>query len=723
MAERAVASRLRFRTASISSWRAASLVCAALALIAIGARLWLTRRVPTPWILVDELLYSEYAKSFAAEGHFLVRDGLAPSLGRVYPAVISPAWHFEPMSTVYGVAKGINVVVMTFAVVPIFLWARRLVSPVYATVAAALTLALPAFVYTDALMTENVFFPAFVLALYALALVLERPTLLSQLAMLCTFGLAVAIRVQAIALVPVFLTALVLKVLLDLRSSGRALALRPAAAAARAQAPALVVILAAAAGYTLWKVAQGVSVTTGLGAYAGASSNIYSARDALRWVVYHFAELSLLVGVIPASAFIVLFGMACANRSGFQPAEQAFLATTAAGIVWLVIEVGVFASHFSLRIEERNMFGVAPLVLLALVLWLYRGMPRPPSLTAVAALVPAGLLLTLPLDSLLNLSIVSDTFGLIPFWRLATRLSGGVNDVRLVLAAGTLAAGIAFAVVPRRIAAPLMVGAVAAFLIGSSYSVFGAVQGFAQATDGLTATTNRSWIDDAVPANERAAFLFGGAADPFAESKILWETEFWNRRLSSVYNFGQSEVVSLPHLEASADPGTGRITVAGSTAPQYVVAPPALELVGRKVAATPSLVLYRIRRPLRLGATVGGIFPDRWMGSDADLTRYVAQGKRVHVTLSRAAWRGPDVPGKVRLDIRPATIGANGALALGKPTAVRTWTIHSAAQRTFTLPAPPPPYRVEVHIEPTFSPAQFAFADTRQLGAQVEFDS
>ena len=721
MAERVVTSRLRLGAASITSWRTASLVSAALVLVAVVARLWVTGWMPTPWILVDEFIYSEYAKSFAAGGHFLVRGTVGPTFGRVYPVVISPAWHFGPMSTVYELAKGINVVVMTLAVVPIFLWARRLVSPLYATVVVALTLALPAFVYTNTLMTENVFFPAFVLALFALALALERPTMFLQLFMLGTLALAVAVRVQAIVLVPIFVTALVLKILLDLRSSAGRLALRPAAAAVRPYLPTLGLIVVAAVGYAVWKAAQGLSLTTGLGAYAGAGSNIYSARDAFRWVVYHFAELTLLVGVIPASAFILLFGLAWAKRNGFGPAERAFLATTAASIVWLVIEVGTFASHFSLRIEERNMFDVAPLLLLALVLWLHRGLPRPSTLTAVAALVPVALLLTLPLDSLLNVSILSDTFGLIPFWRLATKLSGGVNDARIVLAAGALAAGVVFAAIPRRIAAPLTVGAVLAFLIGSSYSVFGGVQGFAQATDGLTGATNRSWIDDAVPANEQVAFLFGGAADPFAESKILWETEFWNRRLSSVYYLGQSEATGLPYLAASADPRTGRIAVAGGTAPRYVVAPPTLELVGRQVAATSSLVLYKIRPPLQLGETVDGIYPDHWMGSDAGLTRYAGKGRTIRVSLSRATWAGPDVPSRVRIAAGPATTGTDGSLRMQKPTAVQTWTIHSSAQKTFTLPTPPPPYRVEVHIEPTFSPAQFGQPDTRQLGAQVEF--
>ena len=45
------------------------------------------------------------------------------------------------MSTTYALAKAINVVLMTAAAIPLYLWARRLVSPVWALVAVALTLA------------------------------------------------------------------------------------------------------------------------------------------------------------------------------------------------------------------------------------------------------------------------------------------------------------------------------------------------------------------------------------------------------------------------------------------------------------------------------------------------------------------------------------------------------------------------------------------------------
>ena len=42
--------------------------------------------------------------------------------------------------------------------------------------------------------------------------------------------------------------------------------------------------------------------------------------------------------------------------------------------------------------------------------------------------------------------------------------------------------------------------------------------------------------------------------------------------------------------------------------------------------------------------------------------------------------------------------------------------------RRFTLPTPGDPYRVEVHVGSTFTPADYGYPDTRQLGAQVDVE-
>ena len=81
------------------------------------------------------------------------------------------------MATTYTLAKTINVVLMTAALIPVYFWSRRLMRPVYAVVATALVALLPAFVYTGMVMTENGSFPTTILAFFVIARMVERPTL------------------------------------------------------------------------------------------------------------------------------------------------------------------------------------------------------------------------------------------------------------------------------------------------------------------------------------------------------------------------------------------------------------------------------------------------------------------------------------------------------------------------------------------------------------------
>ena len=78
------------------------------------------------------------------------------------------------------------------------------------------------------------------------------------------------------------------------------------------------------------------------------------------------AELDLwLVGVIPFAALLALW---FAPRE--PPSAAACGSFTVASLVvvpWLVLEVAVFASEQSGRIEERNMFYVTPIALIALL--------------------------------------------------------------------------------------------------------------------------------------------------------------------------------------------------------------------------------------------------------------------------------------------------------------------------------------------------------------------
>ena len=56
-------------------------------IVIVSTGVWIAvgRANAAPWIMIDEIVYSELAKSFAAHGHFLVRGVPSNGYGFVYP--------------------------------------------------------------------------------------------------------------------------------------------------------------------------------------------------------------------------------------------------------------------------------------------------------------------------------------------------------------------------------------------------------------------------------------------------------------------------------------------------------------------------------------------------------------------------------------------------------------------------------------------------------------
>ena len=475
----------------------------------------------------------------------------------------------------------------------------------------------------------------------------------------------------------------------------------------------LAVLAGLALMYVVYKAARGATLSSGLGAYGGISSVHYSFGAVRHWTLLHFAEIGLSVAAMPLSALILLTGLAF-WRGTPSAAERAFVAVAASGLIIVVVQAAVFASRFSLRIEERNMFHVAPLLLLALLVWIERGLPRPPLLTAVAAATPAVLLLALPLGTLITTSMFSDTFALIPLFRVENFFDGNVDRVRWLMIAGGVAAALLFAFVPRRFALVLP-AAVALYLVLGSWTTYGALKDLSRGmANGTFGGTDASWIDNAIGTAPQVAAVFGPDTD-FTRATLLWQTEFWNRSVAHVYNLGVPEPAGgLPDRTGTYDPARGLFTLAGTGDVRYVVVESDVKLAGKMVAQHGRLALYRLHTPIRLVNSTSGIYGDGWMGADASYTRYAADPpSTIRVSLSRSAWSGPDVPGHVKITVMRA--------GSSQPFATRRWVVHSSRRKRFVLPTPAGSYTVLVHIAPTFSPAQFGEPDTRQLGAQVEF--
>ncbi|HEY7732047.1 MAG TPA: glycosyltransferase family 39 protein [Gaiellaceae bacterium] len=694
-----------------------ALIGAGVVLLSVVLHYLLATKLTAPWLMGDELRYAEMAKDFFDQGHLHFRE--APSsFATAYPILISPAWAAGDMETTYELAKAINVVLMSCSAVVVFFWTRRLASTVYAVIAGGLVLLMPTFAYTGMLMTENAAIPAFLLAAYAIARALERPSLAWQLAVLGLIAFAALIRVQVVTLALVYPTAILLEALFARRAGARGVV-----ASLRRFAASIAILVVGAVAYVAYKLVAGGSLAGGLGAYNSVAEVDYSVVDVARWSVWHAGELAFSVGVVPAIAFGVLLAAAL-SRGGLSPAaDRAFVAVATAGTFWFVLQAAAFASRFSVRIEERYMVYAAPLLLVALAVWLGRALPRTGLAVYAAAVVPALLVMTIPFERLFNISLFADTFGLIPLMRF-TSVVGGVDDVRIVLVGGLIVAVISFLFLSMRWARMLFPAGLALFFLLSAYTVYGAVEDQSTAAHASTGVADEDWIDDVVGKEGRVGFIYGPTVG--VNPHLLWQTEFWNRSIDGVYPLDTAggSSFSLDDLKVDSEghlvPATGGAPV---TEP-YVLADPGLGIVGEVVAQPGPMALIRVDPPLRVGRSVSGLYPDGWSGPAAALTQFSLPGdaRTMRVRVSRAGWTGQDVPSRVSIVAGPMRMTDAGP-TLASTTATREWVVHSGLTRTFDLPVPSAPFRIEVKVSPTFAPSQFGQADARQLGAQIAFEA
>jgi hypothetical protein len=596
------------------AWVAGIVLLSALAYYAVG------RRIVAPWILTDEFVYSEAAKSFANSGELLIRDQTWQQPGPIYPVLISPAWAlFKSMPDAYAAAKAINALLISLTAVPAYLLGRRVLSRPLALAGALLSAAIPSMLYSGTLMTENAFYPLFVGSLVALVLALERPTLPRSFLLLGLFILTFVTRAQAVALLPAIVTAPVLLVLIR-RQGWRTL---------RAYWPIYAVTALVFVPAALVQLARGRPLTGLFGRYSVVGNESYPFAAVLKWFVYHVCELDLFVGVLPFAALILL--VLLARR--LTERQQAFTAAAVAVSFWLVLVVAAVAQTYTTyvsRVEERNMFYLAPLFLIALLVCIERGLLRPGWFVAAAAAIAAALPIVLPLQWMLNVSIVSDTLALIPWWRLDLHL-GSSGLTRLLLALACLGAGALFLLLPRRFQLVLP-GLVLVYLV--VVTAFSARE-WHQNSVGALSTVGRpdpDWIDRAVPSGAQVAFLYTAQEGP----TTVWETEFWNRSVGPVYDTGEPTPGALPETRLTVDLRTGALR-SGTAAvhAEYGISDTTADLAGTRIGSAGALVLVRLPGELRLKSYVQGLYPfSTWSGRHVTYRRYRCRGGSVTVTMT-----------------------------------------------------------------------------------------
>jgi hypothetical protein len=421
------------------------------------------------------------------------------------------------------------------------------------------------------------------------------------------------------------------------------------------------------------------------------TSTHYSVASVLRWLVYHVGELDLYVGVVPFAALLFLL----TTRERRSPFVAAAVSMTA----WLLVEVAAFASTQSQRIEERNMFFVAPFFFVALCWWVERGLPRPRA-AGVCAVIAAALVGVVPYPGLINGNATSDTLALLPLWTLQDTITT-LDQVQSVVVGGAILITLLLLLIPSRyaIALPALLFALyAAALWPIEANPHGGIQhASAGALYGGTSMPDRDWIDVRLGRHAHVAVLFDSRVmDKFT----VWTNEFFNRSLRTVYDVAGPTPGALPETPVRIDPKTGHI--AGIEEP-YLLTTRSLQLDEPELAADEpkGLALYRVVRALGVKSATRGLYPDNWSAPAATYTRFRCHtGQTLYAT----------VGGDTKLIRGPSTVTVEGMKL----------TVLPSIKRTLTIPLHAEGSRCVVHfrISPVAVPAEVqpGSTDTRVLG-------
>ncbi len=533
-------------------------------------------RSPGPWILPDELLYAELARSIADGGLPSVRGASSTGWGVVYPLVIAPVWAlFDDPIAAYRGTLAVNALLMSTAAVPAYLLARVHVRTRSALVVAALSVAVPSMSSTGVVMTENAWYPVFLLALWLIARVVRNPSVARQAVALTSIGLATVTRVQGILLLVVLVAAVALwSRLLEDDYRGRYL---------RRLWPTLAAAVIVLVGSVAAAVLSGGAPTL-LGGRSGTFDEL-RVTDLPRLFAYQMADVVLLVAVVPAlaTATVILTGL----RRGASAEERVFASICLPTIAVTLAVVAAVGSSIEIEgvvgLNERYVFHLSPLLFLGLAIWFEgRRAMRTVRIVGTGVIVVAGVMVAiLPFDRLSNDASFYAP-GLSPWValgapRVLTALIATVFVAllgALWLRARTTSALGAWSVVGAYVCALALV----ALASHGQHAARAAI-----AFDGKRPT----WVDDAVPKGTQVDVLLdrrrASTTRPDRAYFRLMLTEFFNPSIGATHLLGSANDYEnvLPTAPVSVDAAGRIIDALGQPLDaDYVVVPCALGIRG-----------------------------------------------------------------------------------------------------------------------------------------------
>jgi hypothetical protein len=568
--------------------------------------------VVTEWhVMTDELLYPKIALGIL-DGHFFpghVRGADSGVSNVLFSYLIAPFYGTMSMPEAWRASLTLNAWLMASTAIPAFLLTRAVVGrrlPAY--LVAVMTVSIPWMMQAANLLTEATAYAAFVWAMWAMHRALVRRSTGADALAVLLVVVAYLARTQFVVLVPLLpLAAFVHELMASLaerRPDRSMLASIPDALRSVWRSHRLLWVLVGLG--AIYAVARGGAL---LGSYSVTGQGDLFPPGFLGTMWVSTASIAIGLGALPL-AFAIAFATAQLVRPRERP-EHAFAVLSLLVVPILVVVVASFSLRFSAGLQERYLFYIAPLLLVGFAAFFIR---RRSLLWALVGAAAAGFILTRaayepPVD-LVGFASPHAAFYPVLQGRSAQILGwiGLQPNIQAVLWVGVFA-GVALLTLALRWKGPRVFG-----LIGTLAAVFLVLQllylmprvmaDLDVSTLGIygpRTDAQRNWVDRATETDDVVGVLGGpinsrsGAAflNAFVDTAAVWDVEFWNRRIATVWNSG-----TLPPVHpATPDFAAGDLALGGPVRPTHIVmatSNPTFAPQGTAVADNGTLTLYRL---------------------------------------------------------------------------------------------------------------------------------
>lgn len=614
----------------------------------------------TPDYLPDEYIYSSLARSLAEHGRPLIRGHIAHFPALLEPIVAAPVWLVtNDPERAFRLTQGLNALFVSLAVVPAYLLARKVsLSPPWAILIAALTVAVPDTVYASGVLADPIAYPVVLAAIYAGVCVVSEPTRRAQVAFAALSAAAVLARVQYFV-VP--LAVLAAEVIADRGNVVRSIRRLWLSLTLLVAPPAL-----------LFGVLGSDRV---LGVYSRGNHGIDLA-GLVGWVGREAMLLTYASGwvLVPGA----LAGIAFALVRARTRAELAFASTTAVLGAALLLEAAQIANTDSERFQERYLFALVPLLAIAFALYVRRGLPGriPVALISAAFLIVAA---RVPLSSYAIAHNKDDSPTLWAVLRLESFTSVGTGSLIVALLAGLLslvAAAIAFRKLPAAVAVGVALAAGCSLSAGAtSYDAISSGHARASLPGDLR------WVDHARVGDVDIV------SPPGAVKQQAWLQMFWNTSIKRFLILGSPEIDQFA-TKVVRVPADGRLLVDGKANRRPLLVQTyasTVQLAGvTRLRHERIFDLYRAEGTPRLRLIAAGRYFDGWLASSGGITVWPRQrGGTLRLTLRLPAGT-ETTPLRLRAPgvSRTVHVVPGKTLSLSFPVRPgREWTLHFRATK------------------------------------------